>query len=223
MHIHRLQLYSKNLQAQREFYADRLRFPVKQESEKTLDVQIGKAELRFVYQAKAQAYHLAFHITGKKEEAALAWLKNRMEVLRFNEREIVDFSSWNAKSIYFYDADKNVLEFISRAHLFRSEAPGFSSKNICGIAEIGLAAQKIKPIYESLHQKTGLSKYSGDFEKFCPTGDDRGLLILIDNRKKKTWFPTDIKACSSPFRLWFSHRGKEWKLHFDGQSLVVEK
>src|SRR5699024_193687 len=113
-----------------------------------------------------------------------------VEILPLGDSEIVDFSSWNAKSIYFYDADHNIIEFIARRHLHQRETTGFSENDIIGIAEIGLVVHDVKSVFEKLNSQTGLKQYSGDLEKFCPIGDDSGLLITIDNRKKKTWFPT---------------------------------
>jgi catechol-2,3-dioxygenase len=184
-----------------------------------IEVEIGYSLIQFEYNPEATPYHIAFHISAKKENEALKWLKKRIPILKMGDCEIVYFSDWNAKSLYFYDADHNIMEFISRRHLHKSATEAFSENDICGIAEIGLATQNVKNVYDKVHQEIGLEKYSGDFEKFCPIGDDLGLLITIDNQQKKTWFPTTDKAENSEFSLKFSHQHKNKKLHFDGEDV----
>lgn len=219
MHIKKLHLYSSDLKKQRKFYEELLGFSIEESAENYFDVKIGHSKIRFEYSSGAKPYHIAFHISAEKEQKALAWLKKRVDILTLGGQEIIDFSSWNAKSIYFYDTDQNVIEFIARRHLHKSPQTDFSTQDICGIAEIGLVTQDVKSVYQQIHKESGLEQYSGDLEKFCPIGDDHGLLITIDNRQKKTWFPTDDKAQNVAFNLKFSHNNQGHELLFDGKNL----
>lgn len=230
MQIKTLALFTKNLKEQREFYEKTLGLSVENPGDSGFVVKIGYSKLQFSYKADAKPYHVAFHISAEKENEALTWLKDRVALLKMGGQEIIDFSSWNARSLYFYDAGNNVVEFISRRHLFtkpirgfKSAGPEFFERDIRGIAEIGLATTNILPVYEELHSITALDQYSGDLEKFCPIGDDRGLLIAINNRKKKTWFPTRDRAQTAVFQLDFSHQGKDWEMTFDGQYVRLDK
>src|SRR5699024_3763472 len=121
-----------------------------------IEVRIGYSVLEFVQSTAAKPYHVAFHIAANKEKQALLWLKQRVEILPLGDSEIVDFSSWNAKSIYFYDADHNIIEFIARRHLHQRETTGFSENDIIGIAEIGLVVHDVKSVFEKLNSQTGL-------------------------------------------------------------------
>src|SRR5699024_3566157 len=102
------------------------------------------------------------------------------------------------------------------------ETTGFSENDIIGIAEIGLVVHDVKSVFEKLNSQTGLKQYSGDLEKFCPIGDDSGLLITIDNRKKKTWFPTLDKAKMATFSVEFTHHRNREVLRYDGQQISMD-
>lgn len=219
MKIESLHIFTPNLEKQHKFYEETLKLPVEAVSENKFEVQVGYSCLQFEKNLNATPYHIAFHISAKKEKEALVWLKKRVKILKMGIYEIIDFSSWNANSLYFYDADKNIMEFISRRHLHHSDTEGFSENDICGIAEIGLAVENVKPVFDKIHNTIGLEQYSGDLEKFCPIGDDDGLFITIDNRKKKTWFPTQDKAKASAFKLVFTHQSNKERLTYDGRHL----
>lgn len=222
MKIKRLHIYTKNIEKQRNFYKHTLQLPVKTISSKRIEVVIGYSILEIKENPEFTPYHIAFHISAEKEKEALAWLKKRIGILKLGDSEIVDFSGWNAMSLYFYDEEFNILEFISRRHLHSSDRKGFSENDICGIAEIGLVTQDVKSTYERIRDAVGLEQYSGDLEKFCPIGDDHGLLITVDNRKKKTWFPTPDKAEMAPFRLDFTHHSKRSELWYDGKNVCIK-
>src|ERR1044071_4416763 len=61
-------------------------------------------------------YHFAFNIPSNKIMEAFEWINKKVTVLWTTEYNdyIADFSSWNAKSIYFLDPAGNIVEFISR-------------------------------------------------------------------------------------------------------------
>ena len=182
---------------------------------KSFEVRAGFSVLKFRSDPVATPYHIAFHIGAHQEKKALQWLKDRVEILKNEEEEIIDFSSWNAKSIYFHDPDKNVIEFISRGHLYQSKLEKFSQENIVGISEIGLATDDVLQNYTYLNQQLSLTKFTGDYHTFCATGDDEGLFIIVDYMKK-TWFPADDQAFPSPFSIRLS--GKHGR-----SSLVYEE
>ena len=124
--------------------------------------------------------------------------------------------AWNAKSLYFYDEDKNIIEFISRESFSKPESALFSEKSILGISEVGLVTENIQEKFDFLNSNFQLEKYDGDFEHFCAIGDDEGLLITI-NQKLKDWFPTDDKAYKSEFKIEFTHQGKKNSLVFENE------
>lgn len=203
MRIEYLKLYTARLREQKKFYRDVLDLPLRQETQSFFQVEIGYSVLEFHHSEETTPYHFAFHISAGQEEKALTWLKERVDLLRMNQEEIVNFPAWNARSLYFYDEDKNIVEFISRRDLFPSTTQSFSEKSIAGISEIGMATADVEEKFRFLNTNFGLQKFSGDYERFCATGDDEGLFIVI-NKNLKDWIPTGDPAFASPFEIEFS-------------------
>ncbi|CAM4167728.1 VOC family protein [Gillisia limnaea] len=222
MKIVSLEISTTRLLKQLRFYRDTLGLEINNEDEDSFEVSLGYSVLKFQQNEDATPYHIAFHIPDKQENQALKWLKARVEILRNNQEDIIDFSGWNAKSVYFYDKDFNILEFISRRDFNKPESPDFSEKNFLGIAEVGLATAFIEEKYQFLHEKCNLEVFDGNFENFCAIGDDQGLLITI-NKNLKDWFPTGDAAYGSDFRIKFEHKGKNCELIFNHDRLKMVK
>ncbi len=221
MKIHKLQIYTDNIREQLRFYRDKLNFKITDYTEDYFEVEIGYSTIRFQYKENATAYHIAFHIPDNQHKLALEWVKERIPVLHANGQEIVDFLAWSAKSLYFYDEDKNIMEFISRDSFSKPESALFSENSIVGISEVGLVTENITEKFEFLNSNFQLEKYDGDFEHFCAIGDDEGLLITI-NQKLKDWFPIDDKAYKSEFEIEFTHNGKKHSLIFENDKLKAQ-
>ena len=200
MKIEFLKLYSANLEEQLHFYEQVLQLKIENRAEDSFEVRLGYSRLIFQKSASAKPYHVAFHIPPQQENLALEWLEERVKILKDGEDKIIDFPAWDAKSMYFYDADKNILEFISRRSLFQKSTEEFSGKSILGVSEIGLATNDVEDKFNFLNKHFGLSKFTGDYEHFCATGDDEGLFIII-NKDQKDWIPTGDKAYSSDFEI----------------------
>lgn len=219
MKITYLCVYSENIERQLQFYRDNLKLPISKKTDHGFHVKIGYSELEFRKSSKTNPYHIAFHIGANQEVEALQWLKQRVEILGNEEKEIVDFPAWSAKSIYFYDQDRNIIEFISRKHLF-PETGIFSEKKLMGIAEIGLATKDVVENYRFLNQYFKLGIYFGTPEVFCAIGDENGLLITVD-QNKKTWFPTNDLALPANFDLKFEQNGKMRELNYTNAKLDI--
>lgn len=213
MKIQKLTIFTSQLQEQLKFYRDNLQMEIRNQSEEHFDLIAGYSVLEFRQREKSTPYHIAFHIPDKQEEEALRWLKERVSILKSNSDEIIDFSNWDAKSVYFYDEDKNVIEFISRGHLNKPESAIFSGKSIVGISEIGIPTENIQEKFDFLQRNCSLEIFDGSFERFCAIGDPQGLFITI-NKNMKDWFPTGDKAFSSDFEIEFTHKEKSCHLQF---------
>lgn len=200
MKIQFLEIKTSRLDQQSHFYGKVLGLEILRKTGSSFEVRVGFSVLKFKQDPFSTPYHIAFHIGAHQEHTALVWLKERVGILKNEEEEIIDFSSWNAKSVYFYDPDKNIMEFISRGHLYPTHSKEFTNRDIIGISEIGLATDDVLQCYTYLNQEIGLTKYTGDYETFCATGDDEGLFIIA-NYVKKTWFPADDQPFPSPFSI----------------------
>ncbi len=220
MKITRLNINCKNVSEQQKFYRETLGLKKINSTDNSFDVQIGYSILSFQESVNFYPYHIAFHIPDRTEEKALSWLKNRVDILCFEDQDIIDFKGWNAKSIYFYDEDHNIMEFISRRDFNGTSEEIFSEKSILGVSEIGLATNDIELKYNYLNEKCKLNIFDGNFEKFCAIGDDEGLLITINSRLK-TWFPTGDKAYNSAFRIDFINNEKQYSLEYSGEELRI--
>jgi catechol-2,3-dioxygenase len=202
MKIKQLILYTAQLEEQTAFYKKTLGIPMLEESFNHSSFQIGSTVLSFYFREISTPYHFAFNIPCNQEKEAMAWLKQKgIELLRNDEHEeMIDFKDWNAKSMYFYDLDKNIVELIARKNQPTQTNAIFRGQSLLCISEIGVPVDKIEKAYNDLNQIKRLNIYDGSLELFCAAGDEDGLFIIIDKAKKK-WFPTDDIAHSSYFRM----------------------
>lgn len=220
MKIQRLEIFTAAIEEQLHFYTQLLNLEARNLTGTSFEVIIGYSTLCFRQKEAATPYHIAFHIPARREEQALQWLKQRVDILKDGENELVDFTSWRARSMYFYDAGKNVVEFISREHWFPPENRGFSQQDLVGISEVGLATNEVGKTYEFLNRNFSLEKFTGDYEKFCATGDDQGLFIVID-KNRKDWFPSQDKAFASEFLIRFTTGARTAALHYFNERLEL--
>jgi len=212
MHITALTLYTPNLQGQIEFYTKVLELKPISQNKHSVAFQMGLSKLIFEYKREATPYHFAFNIPAHQDKEALAWLKPRVDILKDGANEIQDFSFWNAKAIYFYDADKNIVEFISRNNLKQISKRPFTSECILELSEIGLPSNNIKNVFTVLNDLIGIEVYDGSFERFCAIGDEHGLFICI--HENRNWFPVGDKAYLSDFKITLEITGKTYTLEF---------
>lgn len=217
MKIQLLKVQTANFEEQLAFYQNVLGQEISNKTNTTFSIKIGYSILEFHRCDTSAPYHIAFHIGADQERQALEWLKKRVPILKNEGKEMVDFPAWNAKSIYFYDVDKNIIEFISRKNLFPTTS-SFSEKSLLGIAEIGLPTNGLAENVRFLEQYLKLEIYYGTPEVFCAIGDDQGLLIAVD-QEKKTWFPTNDKALPADFDLKFTRQGKTFELNYENGKL----
>lgn len=220
MKILKLKIYTRNIESQLKFYRDDLGFTIKNYSEDSFEIQPGYSILKFEYRQDATPYHVAFHIPDRQEEEAVKWLDDKRDIQEFNDKKIIDFSNWQARSVYFYDEDNNIMEFISRRDFSRPESAIFNAESIVGLAEIGLATENVQQKFEQMKLDCQLLKFDGDLEKFCAIGEDYGLIITVD-KNKKNWFPTEDQAYASDFEMEFEHKDQKYNMIFSNDELKI--
>jgi hypothetical protein len=212
MNITWLELQTRDLQAQREYYANVLELPAELSADQLI-VQAGSTLMRFT-QAPADfdgAYHFAFNIPENQFRAAKAWIASRLPLLHDDKgNDEFDSSSWNATSLYFRDAAGNILEFIARHALKNAVDEGFNSSHILNVSEIGLPSEDVIGFADHLCAQLDLSVFRQEPDKnFTPVGDDDGLLILpvVD----RIWYPnTGVPAKLLPVWVEMESGGKKW-------------
>ncbi len=215
MNIQKLELFSADLQAQREYYAKVLELPTEW-SASSLLVKAGETEL-VLTQAPADfmgAYHFAFNIPSNQFEPARQWISARQALLHdAGGKEVFHSGTWDSDSVYFLDAAGNVLEFIAR-HTLQNPASGkFDSRMILNISEIGLPSDDVVGLANELCSKLGIATYKQDAnENFTPVGDEKGLLILP--KVDRIWMPdSGVPARMLPVHVWGQADGRPWEVH----------
>ncbi|MDC1221092.1 VOC family protein [Salibacteraceae bacterium] len=218
MHIKTLHIFSSNLEEQVAFYSNVLGLDMIQRNDHQVSLKIGKPTLCIEYKPKATPYHFAINIPSNKEDEALKWLESRVTILRDGENEIQDFDYWNAKAIYFYDKDQNIVEFIARKNLDNTTNSVFNVNQMLEISEIGLPTVDVEREFKILNQFTDIEIFDGGFERFCAIGDEHGLFICV-NKNVKKWFPTDDEAYSSDFKIELIEKGNTYQFIFENEKL----
>jgi catechol-2,3-dioxygenase len=220
MKINELKIFTKNLIEQIDFYSNQIGLKLIKTSETEAQFMVGKSILRIIKSEKFKPYHFAINIPSNKENEALKWLKERVKILEHGKTEIQDFDFWNAKAIYFYDIDQNIVEFIARKNMKNESNDEFSVNSLLEISEIGMPVNDIEKTYSALKQITNIEIFDGGFERFCAIGDENGLFICI-NKKIKDWFPTGDKAHSSEFEIKINENGREYELEFINEEMKL--
>ncbi|MBK9924117.1 MAG: hypothetical protein IPP66_02395 [Anaerolineales bacterium] len=215
MDITYLELPTKDLHAQKEYYSNVLGLPVELSTER-LEVKVGSTALVFT-QADADfdgAYHFAFNIPENQFHASKEWIASRVPLIKDTEGgdEFVS-ESWNSQSIYFKDAVGNILEFIARHNLKNAVFGEFDSDQILNVSEIGLSSDDVIALANELCVKLDLSVFVQEpNETFTPVGDDNGLFILPT--KDRIWFPnTGVPAKLLPVKVKVEIQGRQWEVH----------
>ena len=221
MRIKELKIATSNLVSQTTFYSSTLGLKIITRTDSSVSFAIGSSILTLEQNSTFTPYHFAINIPCNQENEALNWLKERVEVLKEGNVEIHHFDHWNARAMYFYDEDKNIVEFIARKNMGNSTDIDFDQNSLLEISEIGLVTKNIKNEFGILTQKTNLDVYSGSFERFCAIGDENGLFICINRQLKDFWFPTSDKPYASNFTLRIGQNEKEFGIEFQDRKLKV--
>lgn len=220
MEIKELIIYSKDIQSQIEFYKNTMNLRILQQDIKKVSFRLKNSILTFIENKAFTPYHFAFTIPTDKIVESLDWLKERVSIIEDKQQEIVDFPAWNAESIYFYDAEKNIVEFIMRKNLDNSTKGPFTSDDILEISEIGLATADFEEKFDYLTSFAGIEKFSGGKDVFSAIGSERGLIILID-KNKKDWIPNNDTAYASEFTASVKTEENSYLIKFKDDTLII--
>lgn len=178
------------------FYGGVLGLPVTMEGD-TAHIVAGATVLEF-HPAPAgthPTYHLAFNIVPNLLEAGRSWLRERVKLLTVNDDEVIEFPSWNAHALYFFDTAGNLLEFIARHDLPPGPDEVFGADHVLNLSELGVPVPDVKAAVAFLQQDFAIQPYSPASEDFAPLGNVQGLFILV--REGRPWYPTEDMAAAS--------------------------
>ena len=172
------------------FYSGRLGLVARHDSPERLTLQAGATNLTFVPAGRADArpfYHFAFNIPENKILDALRWQQERSPMLPIPPRNraagypasVVDYSHWNAHSVFFLDPAGNVVEYIAR-HDLANAAPGpFTERDILHASEIAFVVDDVRSGASAVRDVGALAQYRGGDDNFMAIGDEHGLLLVM--------------------------------------------
>jgi len=201
MDILKLELLTDDLDGTERFYSKVLGLPVKDKTINSTSFIAGSSTLIFERSFdKHPTYHFAFNIPCNKIKEAVDWAKSKLKLIESEGSVIIDFVNWNARSIYFMDNNKNVLEFIARSDLNNQSTEPFSTNAILNISEIGIVTGeplKLAEQYINQYDMEYFKEFKND--KFVSLGDNNGLLIIV--AADRNWFPTNQRSEAHPVNI----------------------
>ena len=210
MKIHELILPSTNIDQQEEVYSQRLGFPCHRASRTELQVSCGVTQLKFIASNRQYYYHYCFLVPPGCLPAAAKFLDaHGFESLPYHGKRLVDFS--NGKSVYFYDGDGNIAEFIQRPSLGHPRQLDFSASSIIRLNEIGIPAE---------HPREFAARMINDFQirlvdnapyrdDFIWCGDFEGVFLIT--KIGRPWMPCQKPAEKNPLTVRFETDAGEFE------------
>ncbi len=219
MHISSIEISTPYLAETSHFYHLILGFERVTNHKDQVAFQVGDSVLRFIHTERGKPrYHFAFLIPDNKIDEALIWLENKAKLIyNPNGKTITDFKSWNARSIYFYDNNGNILELIARFDRNDICHKPFSATAIRCINEIGLVSDNAPDFSKKLIEDLSIHYFEKGPKKddFVVLGDNQGLLIV--SAPNRHWYPTGHKAAKYPVRvsLTINNQYKEIQLNIN--------
>jgi len=196
MNILEIEIQTDDLLETEVFYSDILGLQLTGKGQNSISFLSGQSTLTFIKSNNQNPkYHFAFNIPHNKLDEAIIWATSKLNLIENADNGIVaNFESWNAKAIYFFDNNGNILEFIARFDLDNDSDKPFGISSIQSISEIGIVADAPIKLADKLVEKNNLYFFvkGSKSEKFVTLGDDNGLFIIVETNRK--WYPTEQQA-----------------------------
>lgn len=196
MKIQELILLTSSISETEKFYYQKMGFEKLLETDTSVSFAVGTSKLIFELTKGYQnpKYHFAFNIPINKLEEAITWVLQRTSLITADDSFVTDFKNWQAKAIYFFDNNRNILEFICRKELNNLIDQPFSVEAILNINEIGLVADEPLLIAREIigNAKTDYFAKGPKREDFVAVGNDNGLFVISNPNRE--WHPTQEKA-----------------------------
>lgn len=203
MKIKKLTLSTADLDATKEFYSKVLGLGIIEQSGETISFAAGSSVLKFVKTTTGYpVYHFAFNIPHNKIEEALRWATARLEIIPETQNNIIaDFNTWNAKAVYFYDNNRNIVELIARFDLPNAEDKPFTGVSILSISEAGIPVLDVRVTCENLVNCYSMNYFlkQPPMADFAALGDDEGLFIVVNINRN--WYPTNHLSEKWPIKV----------------------
>jgi D-alanyl-D-alanine carboxypeptidase len=173
----------------RDFYGGELGLPLDDEA-----IVVGETRLRFDVDEGDAFYHFALLVPGDRFDAALAWGRERVELLG----DVFEFENWDAEAFYFHDPAGNIVELIAHHGLEENgRSGGFTAAELLGFSELGIVGDKAHQLRRL--ESRGLSLWDGTVDepdRLAFVGEKGRTLILAP--PGRGWLPTSRPAEPHP-------------------------
>ncbi len=209
MEILEIEIQTDDLLETENFYSGVLGLQMASKGPNSISFLAGQSTLNFIKSNKVNPkYHFAFNIPHNKLEEAIIWAASKLNLIQISDNGIVaNFESWNARAIYFYDNNNNILELIARFDLHNLTDKPFDISSFLSISEIGIVTDEPIKLADKLIENYSLNYFSkgSKSESFVTIGDDNGLFIIV--KTNRNWFPTKQKSEKHFIRIRISTNG----------------
>ncbi len=218
VNILELEILTDDLNNTEEFYSSILGFHPVDKKRNLILYRVGHSTLTFRKSANINpVYHFAFNIPCNQLNDAIKWATPKVNFIKIQgDNFIADFKNWNARAVYFYDNNGNILEFIARFDLDNQSEIPFAGSSIQSVSEVGVVADNVAELTYQLIHDCNLSLFTKSLadENFAAVGDDNGLFIIVKSDRK--WFPTaDGRAQKYDMRVKISVDGIHKEIKFN--------
>jgi catechol 2,3-dioxygenase-like lactoylglutathione lyase family enzyme len=222
MKITEIQIFTDNLKQTERFYTTVLELKILSKKENSISFSAGHSVLTFIKsQEEKPVYHFAFNIPNNKLNEAITCLSSKTELIKTSETEIIaDFKAWNAKAVYFFDNNGNILEFIARFDSANASEIPFTGSSILSISEIAIATDDVEKLADKLVSEIKMPVFPKQplFQNFGAFGDDSGLIII--SKTDRNWYPTKIPAKSFNSKIKISINGMIRDISVDAKGIT---
>jgi len=174
------------------FYHDVLGLPLDGET-----IVVGETRLRFREEDRGAFYHFALLVPGDRFDAALAWIRERVELLG----DVFESDDWASRAVYFHDPAGNIVELIAHHGLDENGREGaFAAEELVGFSELGIVGEREQLLQEL--ESSGLELWDGELDepnRLAFVGEKgRTLILALPGRG---WVPTGRPAEPHPVEL----------------------
>ncbi|HZT94165.1 MAG TPA: hypothetical protein VE985_06800 [Gaiellaceae bacterium] len=169
----------------RDFYGETLGLPLDGEA-----IVVGETRLCFRTDDGGAFYHFALLVPGDRFEAAVAWARERVELLG----DVFDFEAWDARAVYFHDPAGSIVELIAHHELEQNgRSDVFAAEELVGFSELGVVGAPTEVLRRL--EDVGLELWDGTVDepgRLAFVGEQGRTLILAP--PGRGWLPTGRPA-----------------------------
>ena len=206
MRITEATLYTNRLDEMKRFYVEKLGLSVVDENSTRFQIELGEDTLIFqeAITEHERQYHFAINIPANRFKEAKEWIMSRVPLLTEEGEDEIYFEGIDASSLYFYDADENVIELIARHSINpESNIESFSSNEFLGIGEMSLTVEDPSLVAQAL-ETIGVRRRDGNsidprhLNFMGPPNHDTYMLLVPRGR---VWLFSPKLSIPSPVQM----------------------